>query len=161
MYVRLASKRDARKISDLIASAFGQHGESLLVDNLRDQGDIVYEWVATVLDEVVGHLALSRLVSPHNCLVLAPISVTPFRQKQGIGSALIHAALELAEEDDWTAVFVLGEPKYYNKFGFDVSQAGGFDTPYAHEFTAAAVLDAGAFAALKRELTYPPAFAHV
>ncbi|MCP5087808.1 MAG: N-acetyltransferase [Rhodobacteraceae bacterium] len=161
MYVRLATARDRRKISDLIASAFGQHGEALLVDNLREQEDVVYEWVATVLDEVVGHLALSRLVEPVNCLALAPVSVHPFRQRQGIGSALIHAALELAEEDEWTAVFVLGDPKYYGKFGFDVSQAGGFDSPYPHEFTAAAVLDAGAFASLKRELVYPAAFAGV
>ncbi|MCP5071745.1 MAG: N-acetyltransferase [Rhodobacteraceae bacterium] len=161
MYVRLATARDRRKTSELIALAFGQHGESLLVDDLRDHGDVVYEWVATVLDEVVGHLALSRLVSPLNCLALAPVSVSPFRQRQGVGSALIHAALELAEEDEWTAVFVHGDPKYYNKFGFDVSQAGGFDSPYPHDFTAAAVLDAGAFASLKRELVYPTAFAGV
>ena len=161
MYVRLASVRDTRLASDLVASAFGRHGEALLVENLREQGDIVYEWVATIFEELVGHLVLSRLISPENCLALAPVSVSPLRQKQGIGSALIHAALEVAEEDEWTAVFVLGDPKYYSKFGFDVSQAGGFDTPYVHEFTAAAVLDAGAFGTLKREIIYPPAFTGV
>ncbi len=117
--------------------------------------------MATKSDELVGHLVLSRLRSPRHCLALAPVSVSPTHQREGVGSALIHAALEAAEEEEWIAVFVLGEPEYYERFGFDYARAGSFTTPYAPEFTGVAVLDAGRFSSLTREIEYPKAFAHL
>lgn len=142
----------------LIEAAFGRHDESVLVTALRGEGLIAYEWVATMGDDMVGHLVLSRLISPENCLALAPVSVHPDHQKKGIGAAMIHAALELAEDEDWAAVFVLGDPRYYKKFGFSVSEADEFSTPYASAFTAVVDLDPRVFASLSREIVYPRAF---
>ncbi|MFQ5437508.1 MAG: GNAT family N-acetyltransferase [Paracoccaceae bacterium] len=158
MFVRPVSRRDRAKIPDLIEAAFGRHDEALLVQELFENGDIVMEFVATDRDELIGHVALSKLVRPAGCLALAPVSVHPDRQEKGIGSTLIRAASEAAEEQGWTAAFVLGNPRYYGRFGFEVEAADDFDTPFSHEFTAARVFDPVAFQSLPRELVYPGAF---
>ena len=159
MYIRPATPKDLKEVPQLIENAFDSHGEALLVSDLRDHGAIAYELVATVNYKLVGHIVLSKLDAPENCLALAPLSVNSEYQRKGVGAALIHKVLELAEEDEWTAVFVLGNPKYYGKFGFDVDDASGFDTPYPSEFTAVKILDQAAFNALDPELIYPHAFA--
>lgn len=161
MFVRPASPRDHAKIPQLVEAAFGRHDEGLLVESLRRDGDVVIEYVATDREELIGHVLLSRMVSPQGTLALAPVSVHPDRQKTGIGSTLIRAATEAAEEQGWTAIFVLGNPAYYGKFGYEVDQAEAFDTPYAPEYTAASVLDDTEFRALPRELIYPVAFSAV
>ncbi len=158
MFVRPANPRDFAKIPQLVEAAFGRHDEGLLVEELRRDGDIVMEFVATDREELIGHIILSRFVVPQGCLALAPVSVHPDRQKQGIGSTLIRIATEAAEEEGWTAAFVLGNPHYYGRFGYEVEQASGFDTPYPPEFTAACVFDTADFSSLPRELIYPKAF---
>jgi putative acetyltransferase len=158
MFIRLARPQDYEQVAELVEAAFGRHDEALLVETLRKDRKIMYEWVATVSDELAGHLVLSRLRNPKHCLALGPVSVAPMHQGEGVGSALIHAAMELAEEEEWVAVFVLGDPNYYDRFGFDVGSASTFSSPYPAEFTGVAVLDAGGFSALTREIEYPNAF---
>ena len=71
------------------------------------------------------------MAAPFPALALAPVSVSPGRHGTGIGSALIREALRRAEDDHWLAVFVLGDPKYYRRFGFSIAAASGFSSPYA------------------------------
>lgn len=159
MFIRLAKPQDFDQVAELVQITFGRYDEVQLVESLRKNRKIMYEWVATVSGELVGHLVLSRLRSPRHCLALGPVSVAPEYQGTGIGSALIRAALEQAEDEEWVAVFVLGDPAYYYRFGFDVGQASTFSSAYPAEFTGVAVLDAGGFPALTREIEYPKAFA--
>lgn len=161
MFIRLARPRDYEQVAELVESAFGRHDEALLVESLRKDRKIMYEWVATVSEELAGHLVLTRLRSPKHCLALGPVSVAPVHQGEGIGSALIRAALEMAEEEEWVAVFVLGDPDYYDRFGFDVGEASSFSTPYPAEFTGVAVLNADGFSSLTREIEYPIAFSAI
>lgn len=51
-------------------------------------------------------------------LSLAPVAVRPKFQNQGIGSQLVKAGLEIAEEMGESLVIVLGHPEFYPKFGF-------------------------------------------
>lgn len=158
MFVRPASARDFPKIPQLVEAAFGRHDEGLLVEELRRDGDIVMEFVATDREQIIGHVVMSRMAEPPGTLALAPVSVHPDRQKKGIGSTLIRIATEAVEEAGWTAVFVLGNPKYYGRFGYEVEQATSFETPFPSEYTAACVLDAEEFQTLPREMIYPKAF---
>ncbi len=158
MFVRQATARDYDQIPQLVEAAFGRHDEGLLVNELRENGDAVMEFVATDREVLIGHVMLSRMVSPPRTLALAPVSVHPDRQGKGIGSTLVRAATEAAEEAGWTAVFVLGDPAFYSKFGYEVEQAAAFDTPYPSESTAACVFEAEDFNTLAGDLIYPPAF---
>lgn len=158
MFVRPATSRDFPKLPPLIEAAFARHDEAVLVQELRESGAIEIEFVATDREKIVGHVVMSRLVSPPNCLALAPVSVDPERHHKGIGSTLIKIANEAAEEAGWTAVFVLGDPGYYSRFGYETEDAEGFETPYSSRHTAALVFDETVFRTLEPELIYPPAF---
>lgn len=51
-------------------------------------------------------------------LLLAPISVLIEYRDQGIGSKLIHKSLDKARKSGYKAVFLCGDPAYYQRFGF-------------------------------------------
>lgn len=116
---------------NVIAAAFGRPDEARLVDRLRADGDSVISLVAFDQNEIIGHVLFSRLATPFPALALGPASVAPDRQRKGIGSRLIRAGLERAAKGAWRAVFVLGDPRYYRRFGFDPPLAASFTCRYA------------------------------
>ena len=92
--------------------AFGaESGEAGLVDALRAEGAHVPELclVAVEGEEVVAHVFFTRalLASGHEVLALAPMAVLPERQRAGVGSRLIMAALRRAAETGFPLVVVL------------------------------------------------------
>lgn len=52
-------------------------------------------------------------------LLLSPVSVAFDYKNQGVGSALIRESLRLAKEMSYMAVFLIGDPDYYSRFGFN------------------------------------------
>ena len=54
----------------------------------------------------------------------------PEHQRQGIGSALVRRAVELAQERGASAVFVLGASHYYGRLGFDAAAPLGWRCTY-------------------------------
>ena len=158
--VRDENPGDWKAVTEVISSAFGQVAEAELVDALREAGDSVVSMVAEKDGQIVGHVLLSKMDAPFPALALAPVSVIPQRQRSGIGSALVKKALESACSKGWAAIFVLGDPHYYERFGFNREAAAGFTSPYAGQHfmvlslvtslpaTAGEVRHAPAFAAL-------------
>ncbi|SDY26890.1 GNAT family N-acetyltransferase [Nitrosomonas sp. Nm58] len=70
---------------------------------------------------MVGHVAVSLVSISDGANIwfgLGPISVSPERQGQGIGSCLIRETLRLLEERGAAGCVVLGDPAYYKCFGF-------------------------------------------
>jgi putative acetyltransferase len=131
MNIRDESPHDWKAVYEVVSSAFGQPAEAELVKELRKAGDSIVSLVAEEDGQIVGHVLLSRMNAPFPALALAPVSVLPLRQRGGIGSALIEGAVERARSHGWTAIFVLGDPNYYERFGFEVEAAEGFTSPYA------------------------------
>jgi putative acetyltransferase len=131
MIIRTELRGDEAAVASVVARAFGQADEARLVEQLRADGDAAISLVALLDDLVVGHVMLSRMLAPFRALGLAPLSVEPEHQRTGIGRALVGEALSLAGKQGWEAVFVLGDPAYYGRFGFRVDLARGFLSPYA------------------------------
>jgi putative acetyltransferase len=129
--IRDESPGDCKAVYQVVSSAFGRLSEAELVGELREAGDSVLSLVADDDGQIVGHVLLSEMDAPFPALALAPVSVIPTRQRSGIGSALIRKAVSKAREAGWAAIFVLGDPNYYQRFGFDQEAAGGFTSPYA------------------------------
>jgi putative acetyltransferase len=129
--IRDEIERDWKAIHQVVSAAFGQTTEADLVAALRAAGDSVLSLVADEDNQIVGHVMLSRMQAPFPALALAPVSVIPARQRLGIGSALIRKAASRAREEGWAAIFVLGDPAYYQRFGFSHEAAAGFSSPYA------------------------------
>lgn len=128
--VRPEQAGDIEAIDDVVIRAFGREDEARLVAQLRRDGDATISLVAVVGNAVIGHVLLSPMSAPFPALGLAPLSVIPEHQKLGAGTALMNAAIAQAIQGGWSAIFVLGDPVYYGRFGFRVDLATGFSSPY-------------------------------
>jgi putative acetyltransferase len=131
MIIRAEDSCDRAAIHDVVRAAFGRTSEAALVDRLRADGDGVVSLVAVDDVSIIGHVMLSRMTAPFPALGLAPVSVRPDRQKSGVGSSLVLEALTRARQERFEAVFVLGDPGFYGRFGFRSEPAGGFTSRYA------------------------------
>lgn len=156
--VRDESSRDWKAVYRVVSAAFGRSAEAKLVEELREAGDSVISLVADENGEVVGHVLLSRVDASFPALALAPVSVLPTRQRSGIGSALINRAVTRARSGGWAAIFVLGDPSYYERFGFDAEAAAGFTSVFAGRHFMVLKLSP-AFTTTTGELRHAPAFA--
>ena len=157
--IREEASSDAANVARVIEEAFEQPDEAELKHLLDQGGDTVLSLVAeSAAGELIGHVLFSRLENPERCLALAPVSVRPDAQSRGIGSGLIREGLNRLCHSDWIAVFLLGEPSYYGRFGFSVALAARFDTRYPKDYVQALAFDESRFAALTGSLTYARAF---
>lgn len=135
--VRPATAEDADAVRRVVAEAFGaEKGPRVadLVATLDAAGKTRASLVAEVNGALVGHVQLNhswidareRLV---DVLVLSPLSVVPEAQGAGIGTALVAAAVEAAENAGSPAVFLEGSPAYYGARDFERGSAHGFGRP--------------------------------
>jgi putative acetyltransferase len=129
MRIRPARAGDLEAIERIHRAAFAGPVEARLVARLCAEGDAVLSLLAEA-GEALGHVLFSRLAAPFPALALAPLAVMPGHRRSGIGSALVRQGLAEAEQAGWRGVFVLGEPAFYCRFGFDAALAAGFATPY-------------------------------
>ena len=122
-------------MSQVITGAFLDDGRVAaiwddIVARELDRGSLI----AVDDGRVVGHVGLShawldarrQLV---DVLVLSPVSVWVDRQGEGIGTALIAAAIQTAESLGAPALFLEGSPRYYGKRGFERASKNGFSAP--------------------------------
>lgn len=158
MMVRETTSDDFAEVRRILIDGFGQAGEADLVEALRGAGDAIVDLVAEEDGAIVGHVLLSALRAPASCLALAPVCVAPQRQGQGIGAALIREALERARAEGWQAVFVLGDPAYYTRFGFSPETAADFETGYPRAYFMALELTPAALAGKSGPVVYAAPF---
>jgi putative acetyltransferase len=157
--VRLETTADHAAVRQLLLNAFPTAAEADLVESLRHDGDVVIALVAEDMGRLIGQVVLSRMKAPFRALGLAPVAVEAAQRRRGIGASLIKEALGLAERCGWNAVFVLGEPAYYRRFGFDPRLAAPFDCPYAGPHLMALALGGKALPVNVGKIDYAPAFA--
>jgi putative acetyltransferase len=144
-------------VRQLLVAAFPSPAEADLVERLRREGDAVMSLVALEADRIVGHIMFSKMVAPFRALGLAPVCVVADRRRQGIAAALIEHGIKLAKADDWEGIFVLGNPDYYQRFGFSADAATAFASPYAGPHLMLLALRPIAKSA-KGRIDYAPAF---
>ncbi|MDN5568201.1 MAG: GNAT family N-acetyltransferase [Paracoccus sp. (in: a-proteobacteria)] len=113
--IRAEVAGDHSALDRLLTRSFGTPSEANLLRRLRENGDLEMSLVAHAQGVPVGHVALSRLSAERPALALAPLAVHPALQRRGLGSALMHMALQAAGE---RPVVVLGDPAFYGRAGF-------------------------------------------
>lgn len=146
------------KIRALLLNAFSGTAEADLVERLRADGDAAIALAAIEDDAVIGHIVMSRMSAPFRALGLGPLAVTTDWRRQGVGGELVRAALDQARGDGYDAVFVLGDSSYYARFGFSVTLAERFDSPYAGAHFMVLALGGGDLPASGGRVDYAPAF---
>ena len=128
--IREERSSDHAEVDAIQRAAFGGPGEAELVAVLREAANPQLSLVAERGGEIVGHVFFSPIeiegpeTSPP-CAGLAPLAVLPERQSEGAGSALVRAGLCESAALGWQAVFLLGDPAYYERFGFHLAAPHG------------------------------------
>lgn len=124
MLIRDETERDSAAIATVITEAMrllpqATGTEAEIVARLRAAGALTLSLVAEADGVVLGHLAASpgRIGADARWAVIGPLAVLPERHRQGIGSALMHAALARLRGTARGAALV-GHPAYYRRFGF-------------------------------------------
>lgn len=140
--IRREKLEDYDLINNVVFEAFktAEHSdgnEHELVSRLRNSDCYIPELslVATINDEIVGHIMMTKLfiddgVNEHESLALAPVSIKPDFQRKGVGSKLINESLKIAKQMGYKSVIVLGSEKYYPKFGFVEALQYGIKVPF-------------------------------
>ena len=126
MIVRAEAPSDATAIADVVATAFaasdhGHHGEADLVSALRGRGDLAVSLVAEISGAIVGHVAFSPVTigdGTGGWYGLAPVAVLPAYRCRGTGAALVEAGITSLRAAGAAGCVVLGDPRYYCRFGF-------------------------------------------
>jgi putative acetyltransferase len=134
--IRETSAHDLELILDIHQRAFNAEGEANLVSNLlKDPTAKPLLSLLALEDNIaVGHILFSKVtIHPSVSLsasILAPLAVIPNYQRQGIGRLLITTGLEKLKMNGVDLVFVLGDPSYYQRYGFRQAEKLGFMPPY-------------------------------
>ena len=158
MDIRTDSPDIYAAIRKLHLTAFPGCGEANLVDQLRRDGDAVISLVAVTDDSVVGHVMFSRMRAPFRALGLGPVAVLPKWRRKGIAARLIRAGVSQGRKEGWQGIFVLGEPDYYQRFGFSEALAENFQSKYAGPYLMALALEADGLPVRSGRIDYAPAF---
>lgn len=164
--VRQESPTDINGIHALHAASFPTSAEADLVDALRASGRLHISLVADDDGQVVGHVVFSPVTVQHDNAAagagLGPIAVQWSHRRRGVAAALVEEGFRRCRIAAVGWVVVLGDPKYYSRFGFRPAREfglfdefGGGDAFMAIELTPGAIpRDAGL-------VKYAPEFALV
>jgi len=124
--IRESLPSDLASIEKLYPDAFPDEDLLPLVRELLQEAPIVLSLVGIIDTSLVGHVIFTTCgvaAGTDQVALLGPLVVAHSWQRQGIGSAIVHAGLQRLKSAGVTQVYVLGDPAYYGRLGF-VPEAG-------------------------------------
>jgi len=163
--IRQETDADQTRVRQIEAAAFEGSLQADLVDTLRGSAVPYLSLVALLSSEIVGHIFFSpafidcRAAPP--AAQLSPIAVDPSHQGRGIGSKLIQTGLQECASLGWKAIFLLGDPAYYSRFGFVMASPIGleYENPSFAPDLQVVQLEPGILDGCRGTVRFHPAFA--
>lgn len=168
------------EVGRLVAANLPSSGLQPAVLAARKRGVLQFEFAATGVNGPCGYISgcALKVISDANSSVsealsastdspsssvltdssvkaaaIVPLVVDQAWRAQGVGSALVRAALDAAYQQAFGLIFVLGKPDFYGRFGFHPSGVGnGFG---ARKHFLVLELKPGALAAFRGSVVYP------
>ncbi|MBC8312346.1 MAG: N-acetyltransferase [Candidatus Marinimicrobia bacterium] len=140
--IRKETKNDHKEVFNVIEKAFkdvefADNTEQFLVERLRKSDAFIPElsMIAVIDGRIVGHILLTKLkikndTNEFDSLALAPVSVLPKFQRNGIGGKLIVESHKKAKELGYKSIVLLGHENYYPRFGYKQADTFGIELPF-------------------------------
>lgn len=164
MLIREEKPQDIEAIAAVHREAFAgvsysAQTEHKIVAALRESGDLFLSLVAEEEGQIVGHVAFAPVrIGGKACrwVGLGPIGVLPAWRHRKMASSLIQHGLERLRESGIEGVVLLGNPAFYQRFGFFVDPSLTLAGAPPEFFMA---LPFGISDDPRGEVTYPPGYA--
>jgi putative acetyltransferase len=130
--IRPEQPEDVAAIHAVHAASFPTDAEAQLVDLLRAAGRLTISLVAVVDGAIVAHVGFSPVTAESGAVGagLAPIAVVESHRRRGIAAELVRAGLESCRKEGFSWAAVLGDPAYYQRFGFRTASEFGLSDEY-------------------------------
>ncbi|MDR3026435.1 N-acetyltransferase [Chryseobacterium sp.] len=141
--IRKEEEKDYQQVFELTEEAFREmehsdHQEQFLVEKLRRSEAFIPELSLVAENEdgrIAGHILFTKLkivndTESFESLALAPVSVKPEFQNQGLGGKLIAEGHRIAKELGYQSVILIGHEKYYPRFGYKKTSNFGISFPF-------------------------------
>ena len=169
MHIRTEREEDYSQIYEVVKKAFekAEHSdgnEQDLVEKLRKNKAYInsLSLVCEDNDKIVGYVMFTKnKIGKVTGLTLAPLAILPKYQHRRLGTLLVKSGLKIAKELGYEYVVVLGNPKYYNRFGFVSSKEFGIKSPFdvpSKNFMALNLIDNDDREDLNAVVEYPKPF---
>ena len=165
LQIRPQETADIPGVRQVEEAAFGRPTEADLVDLCLQRGKNALSLVASLEGHIVGHVLFTPLTLVPSApglhgVGLGPVAVLPELQGQGVGSRLILEGLEQCRLQGYDFAVLLGDPRYYTRFGFIPGREFGLSSDYGdgEEFQARE-LRPGSLKGIKGVVKYVPEFA--
>ena len=127
--IRPEASDDAKAIFLLNRDNFDREDEAQFIDDLRADGALALSVIAKFDRAYLGHVALTPMLGNPKIWALAPVVVRKPCRNQGVGTALVKAALEIAREKGIDGIVCPSEQPFFKRFGFTRKDADSFATP--------------------------------
>jgi putative acetyltransferase len=143
MNTRDAQETDLKSVLKVVETAFSDEENKVIMNLVQElhqetTSPSIKSLVAEVDNQVIGYVSYSPIFlksdSRISGYILAPLAVSPEHQKQGVGSNLINAGIEMLTKDGVGVLMVYGDPAYYGRFGFKEEIGCSFVPPYTLQF---------------------------
>lgn len=119
--IRETTSEDTAQVLALYPQAFPEEELRPVVLALLEKQPDVLSLAGFDGDALVAHVLFTSCGTEQpdrTGALLGPLGVMPSLQRQGLGSSLVRAGLERLEKTGIRHVLVLGDPAYYQRFGF-------------------------------------------
>jgi predicted N-acetyltransferase YhbS len=123
---------DVASVEALVLAAFGPGRFAKTAERLRERAGLAAGFVAREGGRVIGSVRLWNVrVGETPALFLGPIAVDAAARSAGLGADLVEACIAHARVAGAAGVLLVGDPPYFERFGFvaarDVGLAGPVD----------------------------------
>jgi putative acetyltransferase len=161
--IRPETASDAEAVFRVELEAFGEEMEPRLVEALRAAGRVLLSLVAEEDGRIVGHVLFTAMSIESDeasfpAVCLGPLAVLPEYQRRGIGGRLLEEGLRQLRQAGHSAVFLLGHPSYYPRFGFRPAREFGVSYQDSRDAFQAIELRPGALAGVSGRAVFAPEF---
>ena len=133
MEIRHEKESEISYITQIHNLAFNGPDEGNIIENLRRSNHLFLSLVYAIDGKLGGHIAYSPVKNKDEEIIgiaLAFVAVLPCMQNEGIGSQLIRQGNKEAFRMGYKKIFVLGDPKYYSRFGFVLAKEYNYYCEY-------------------------------